>query len=193
MPEQEQNTTEQEYQAGAVPSVGSGDEYAYCELPLVPERVFEPDVTPDRAELIRVTGKKWVNGTVLHYYFFDGSEEERGVGREAFDAWKDLDIGLRFEEVESRDEAEVRIGFKRGDGSWSLVGRDVIDFVPEPDKRTMNFGWDLTRDPREIDTAVHEIGHTVGFPHEHQNPNAGIVWDEEAVYAACTKPPNRTR
>jgi hypothetical protein len=53
----------------------------------------------------------------------------------------------------------------------------------------MNFGWDLTR-PGEIDTAVHEIGHTLGFPHEHQNPHAGIVWDEEAVYAALAKPPN---
>jgi hypothetical protein len=55
----------------------------------------------------------------------------------------------------------------------------------------MNFGWDLTRSAREIDTAIHEIGHTIGFPHEHQNPNAGIVWDEEAVYAALAQPPNR--
>jgi hypothetical protein len=51
----------------------------------------------------------------------------------------------------------------------------------------MNFGWNLTGD---IDTAIHEIGHTMGFPHEHQNPNAGIVWDEEAVYASLAQPPN---
>lgn len=191
MSEQEQNTSAQGYGADAVPSVEQGERYAHCELPLVPERVFEPDVNPDRAALILVSGKKWVSGTVLHYYFFDGSEEERNVVRKAFDTWKNLGIGLRFEEVDSRDEAEVRIGFKRGDGSWSLVGRDVIDLDPGPDKRTMNFGWDLTRHPREIDTAVHEIGHTIGLPHEHQNPNAGIVWDEEAVYAATAQPPNR--
>jgi len=41
-----------------------------------------------------------------------------------------------------------------------------------------------------IDTAIHEIGHTLGFPHEHQNPNAGIVWDEETVYETLAKPPN---
>ena len=41
-----------------------------------------------------------------------------------------------------------------------------------------------------IDVATHEIGHTLGFPHEHQNPNAGIVWDEEAVYKALGGPPN---
>ena len=54
----------------------------------------------------------------------------------------------------------------------------------------MNFGWTLTRRSSELDTAVHEIGHLVGFPHERQNPNAGIVWNEEAVYAALAKPPN---
>ena len=30
----------------------------------------------------------------------------------------------------------------------------------------------------------------MGFPHEHQNPNFGIVWDEEAVYRALQGPPN---
>ena len=45
-------------------------------------------------------------------------------------------------------------------------------------------------DQWDIDTAIHEIGHTLGFPHEHQNPNAGIVWDEEKVYEALAKPPN---
>ena len=56
----------------------------------------------------------------------------------------------------------------------------------------MNFGWDLTRDPRGggLDTPIHEIGHTLGFPHEHQNPFSGIVWDEEAVYREFSGSPN---
>ena len=56
----------------------------------------------------------------------------------------------------------------------------------------MNFGWDLTEDPRGggVDTPVHEIGHTLGFPHEHQNPFSGIVWDEEAVYQRFAGSPN---
>lgn len=45
-------------------------------------------------------------------------------------------------------------------------------------------------DQWSIDTALHEIGHTMGFPHEHQNPNAGIVWDEERVYETLAQPPN---
>jgi hypothetical protein len=54
----------------------------------------------------------------------------------------------------------------------------------------MNFGWDLTSDPRHENVAVHEIGHTLGFPHEHQNPFSGIVWDEPAVYRTFGGPPN---
>src|SRR5262249_20967137 len=57
-------------------------------------------------------------------------------------------------------------------------------------ERTMNFGWDLRTDPRRVDVPVHEIGHTLGFPHEHQNPFAGLVWDEEAVYRYFGGPPN---
>ncbi|NNE98386.1 MAG: hypothetical protein HKN25_05120 [Pyrinomonadaceae bacterium] len=183
----------------------------YCSMPIVPERERRANMSPGHLELIVMNEKKWVNGTVLHYYFFDkdddgetvfftdGSTEwrtwktskaEKDVVRAAFEDWADLGIGVKFEEVDSRDEAEVRIGFQRGDGAWSYVGRDIIDLGLGPNERTMNFGWDLTRSDEEIDTAIHEIGHTLGLPHEHQNPFAGIVWDEEAVYAALAQPPN---
>jgi len=185
--------------------------FSYCSMPQVIMRQFDPDVSPPRLALIELFGKKWVNGTILRYHFFDensdgefvqisdgsrewrswvGAEEQREVVRGAFQAWKDVGIGLEFKEVPSRDEAEIRIGFMRGDGSWSYLGRDLIDLQLSVNERTMNFGWDLTRQPNEIDTAIHEIGHTLGFPHEHQNPNAGIVWDEEAVYQALAQPPN---
>jgi len=76
-------------------------------------------------------------------------------------------------------EAELRIGFMPGDGSWSYLGRDCL-LVPQGE-RTMNFGWDL-RTSYGRSTARHEIGHALGMPHEHQNPHAGIIWDTEAVY-----------
>lgn len=166
----------------------------YCGLPEVPERTFDSTVSPHREELIRIISKKWVNGTKLRYYFFEngpwtgpGSEED--LVREGFKVWEDVGIGLEFEEVDNIEDAEVRIGFLQGDGAWSYVGRDVID-IPGQHERTMNFGWRIANDRRGVDVAVHEIGHTLGFPHAHQNPFAGIVWDEEAVYRHFARPPN---
>ena len=183
--------------------------YAYCSMPPVATRDLPAGMDPARVEAIVVNESKWVNHTVLHYYFFDretdgehvfgadGTSQWRpwttdkahqDVVRNAFDHWKAQDIGLKFVEVTSRDEAEIRVGFMEGDGSWSYLGRQILD--RGVNERTMNFGWDLLRAPREADTALHEIGHTLGLPHEHQNPNAGIVWDEETVYTTLGGPPN---
>ena len=163
----------------------------YCCVPITPQREFGSDVSNNRARLIRVAEKKWVNGTVLHYCFLENEprlvavdENQKIVVKRAFDMWTDIGIGIKFKQVFSSDDAEIKIGFDQNDGSWSYVGRDILN-----KEQTMNFGWDLTRQG-EIDTAIHEIGHTLGFPHEHQNPNAGIVWDEEAVYNELAGPPN---
>ena len=177
----------------STPAAKKGKAKQFCSMPVVPEREFSADVSSGRLALIRRNGKKWANGTVLHYHFLErprawrGRDAEKKVVRDAFKKWKDVGIGLEFEEVDSASEAEIRIGFLGGDGAWSYVGRDVLQ--QGPDERTMNFGWDITRSG-EIDTAIHEIGHTLGFPHEHQNPIAGIVWNEEAVYEALARPPN---
>jgi hypothetical protein len=168
-----------------------------CALPPVPDRALPPDINPLRASLILLNARKWVNGTHLHYHFLDqpapaawvGAPAQREVVRRAFKAWKDLGIGLEFSEVANRADAEIRVGFDQSDGSWSYVGRDVVDQAPDPSERTMNFGWDLTT-PYGWVTALHEIGHTLGLPHEHQNPKAGIVWNEQAVLDYFRGPPN---
>ena len=164
--------------------------FSYCSQPVSIPRVFDESVNPHRASAIFNMDKKWVNGTKLRYFFFRnsgwrGTPSELEVVRNAFKKWKQVGIGLQFEEVDNVDDAEIRIGFLRGDGAWSYLGRDILNQAQSD--RTMNFGWNIAND---IDTAIHEIGHTLAMPHEHQNPNAGIVWDEEAVYAELAKPPN---
>ena len=162
--------------------------HRYCGTKPAPERTFGPDVGPQRAELIQLVAQKWVNGTVLHYAFLGGPANQQAAMRKSFKVWTNVGIGVKFEEVAQPADAEVRIDFKTTgpeSGSWSYVGREILT-IPQP-QATMNIGWDITRD---LDTGVHEIGHTLGFPHEHQNPLAGIVWDEEAVYTNLGNPPN---
>ncbi len=185
--------------------------YRYCANPKMPPKILASGIGNERARLILTNATKWVNGTTLHFYFFDkktdgskveytdgtkgwiswkGTPAKMSVVRKGFDIWKKLSIGLDFVEVKNREEAQVRIGFMEGDGSWSYVGREILN--QDVNDRTMNFGWDITVPDQHngIDTVVHEIGHTLGLEHEHQNPFAGIIWDEPAVYAALGGEPN---
>ena len=169
--------------------------HRYCAMTYPKGYVGASGAADERSRLLRETRYKWLNGSLLRFWFFDqpkkwaGTETDRGVVRQAFRLWKALGIGLEFAEVENRQEADIRIAFGAGDGSWSYLGTDVL--TPREDPRTMNFGWSLTERPAEgLDTALHEVGHTLGFPHEHQNPFAGIVWDEPAVYQSLAAPPN---
>jgi len=148
-------------------------------------------LAPGRVQAIRTVQKKWVNGTVLHYHFLEGDwtwpEQQKDAVRNAFATWKGLGIGLDFSEVDDPSEAELRIGFDQGDGSWSFVGTDVL--TNSDRNRTMNYGWDLTDDWGKA-TALHEIGHAIGLEHEHQSSKAGIQWNEDRVYDSFSGPPN---
>jgi hypothetical protein len=161
----------------------------YCAQPPQRPIVLPEGIAPSRERAIRLIKNKWVIGTILHFCFVGTlwPDDQKDVVRWAFGTWSDVGIGLRFVEVDDPTEAELRIGFDQSDGSWSYVGTDVLKY--EDRGRTMNFGWDLTTDWGRA-TALHEIGHALGMPHEHQNPLAGIVWNEEAVYEAFAKAPN---
>ncbi len=162
---------------------GAGIDYR-CTLRDEPPRTFDVGVHPERAFAILETAQKWVNGTELTYAFYEGPDRQKAAMRASFKKWKDVGIGLKFREIAVVRDAMVRIAFANT-GSWSYIGRAVLT-IPKAEP-TMNIGWDISQNN---DTGIHEIGHTLGLPHEHQNPNAGIVWDEEAVYASLGGPPN---
>lgn len=107
----------------------------FCCLPVQCVREQElkalEELDPERSFAILETYQKWVDGSVLTYYFdedTDGSEQKDANGqvswiswrgkdhqkqqiRQAFKAWKDLGINLEFKEVSDRRNAVIRVGF----------------------------------------------------------------------------------
>src|SRR6185437_16239725 len=123
----------------------------FCRNLARPVHQLSPDVMADprRAAAIQRTRSKWVNGTALHYCFFDGESHfavpkvQADAIRDAFAKWKAIGIGLKFSEVDQLNPAEVRIGYSTEDGSSaSAVGRDLLT-IPLNEPTTV-YGWDLT-------------------------------------------------
>jgi hypothetical protein len=149
-----------------------------------------PGVSLYTAKLALLTGKRWPDGQVLGIRFLDGSSTQRTKVQshaEEWLAWADL----RFD-WSAGSKAQVRISFQADPGSWSAIGTDCLSPYFKKNDPTMNFGW-LRDDTDEVEyrrVVVHELGHALGAIHEHQNPRGGIVWNEAAVYAAFSGPPN---
>ncbi len=135
-----------------------------------------------------VTGRKWKNGRTLRVSFMGGDQYVRDKVKEVAGAWCEYaNLAYDF----GRDpNAEIRIAFTPGEGSWSWIGTESL--VRPKNEPTMNLGW-LTRgtaDDEYSRVVLHEFGHAMGCLHEHQNPAASIKWNKQAVYRYYMGPPN---
>ncbi|HXT84709.1 MAG TPA: matrixin family metalloprotease [Verrucomicrobiae bacterium] len=131
-------------------------------------------------------------GKTLKIKFLEGDSYIINKVKEKFSLWSPYAKNIKFEYV-TEGNADVRIDFKQDESSWSYIGQEILDY-PQ-DQPTMHFGWfnKDTKDEEFERTAVHEMGHTLGFIHEQSQPLANIDWDVDAVYAYFKKYDNWDR
>ncbi|XP_071142553.1 zinc metalloproteinase dpy-31-like [Mytilus edulis] len=141
--------------------------------------VFEEDIilTPKQAQIIyesRNPRQKRKLNTDLHrhwqlpiQYAFDGShnESEKSIIRRALNYWESYTC-ITFEEITYKDnssvnENKVYIVFTSNEGCWSFVGRSTYR------EQKVSIFEDCIYEGH----VLHEIGHVIGFWHEHARPD----------------------
>jgi serralysin len=155
--------------------------------------VVIPKPALDRSKAALLNDFKWQPGTRVRVRFLDGAPELRARVQAVAEQWTGPGMAnVRFAFVDDADpgDADIRIAFAQGDGSWSYLGT-MCQQIPASEQ-TMNYGW-LTPDSDDDEVhrvVAHEFGHALGLIHEHQNPDKPISWNRESVIADLSGPPN---
>jgi len=134
---------------------------------------------------------KWIAGDPITVAFMAGDDTLKRRVTEVAQRWVAAGMANLRLVFNDAPDADVRIAFRAGDGSWTTVGTTCRKVAK--DEPTMNFGWiDANSSEEDLRSVVlHEFGHAMGLIHEHQNPVAGIHWNREAVIRELSGPPNK--
>ena len=134
---------------------------------------------------------RWPTASKIRVKFVGGDVGLQNRVKEVARRWTAPGLAnLTLSFVPPTEDADIRVAFVEGNGSWSFLGT-MCKQIPKA-QPTMNFGW-LTPEStdREVQSVVlHEFGHALGLIHEHQNPEKAIQWNEAAVLSELAGPPN---
>jgi len=121
--------------------------------------------------------KFWRAGRTLNIYFIDRLQpDDKMKFMKVFDTWSEH-ANLHFK-LSTSNTAEIRIKTTT-DENFSYMGTDAL--LIDKTKPTMLISLLPGNEHFEC-TLLHEIGHAIGFYHEHAHREADIPWNQPKVY-----------
>ena len=146
--------------------------------------------TTGKTKAALLNANRWPVGSTITVRFLEGDPTLRARVQKVAKEWTGIGMAhLALNFVETGD-ADVRVAFKQGNGSWSYLGT-MCRQIPKT-QPTMNYGWltPASSDDELRRVVLHEFGHALGLIHEHQNPQKAIQWNRDAVKKDLSAPPN---